>query len=476
MFTCVVGGGCYMVSNQSATFVGCQDDVCGPLNSTLVTITSIDVNEFLGELLQNASTAAFIGLYERGVNESNDWAWVSGNKNRAAAFWAFGEPNNWCRDEDCVLFEPNKGWNDVSCDLSYQCLCEYGQGNATSLDYLMNKPNLTVSTTNWCTKRISHTLGGIQACFWYNDILFRIIYVVLGLPSLITMVYVVGYSLGPAFGKVDFRVVGDETVTASPYGQLLDLPDGSDGYVVLLSKLVEYGAIGEVIYGLALLALGIMSLYHVNGYYFTFAFDAVTAIIMFACKVAVAVSVVAVSRHLSPGARAVAGPWGHLFALSKALMAICALALAVVNFFGFDEHQREAQKLCLPGYIFCWSLLLSLVLQCMSGYAVFRIYERAVSYVDDSKAFAKVIGACLQVLIGCTFGVGIGLGICGALFAFDTPSDNLDPFWCISAAYLIAAALQILSGAAIYASSHRMSLHFGLRGQDNARGVEMRRW
>jgi len=463
-----------MLSNQSATFVGCQDDVCGPLNSTLVTVTSLAINEFLGDILRNASTTAFIGLYERGVNESNDWAWVSGSALRQRAFWAFGEPNNWCRDEDCVLFEPSRGWNDISCDLSYQCLCEYGNGNATSVDFILNKQNLTVSTTNWCTKRVS-SLGGIQACFWYNDTPFRIIFAMLGLSSLVTMVYVVGYSLGPAFGKVAFRVIGDDTVTASPYGQLLDLPDGSDGYVVLLSKLVEYGAFGEVIYGLALLALGIMSLYHVNGYHFTYAYDAVTAFIMFGCKVAVAVSIFAVSHHLSPGARAVAGPWAHLFALSKALMAICALALAMVNFFGFDVNQKEAQKLCLPGYIFCWSLLLSLVMQCMSGFAVFRIYERAISYVDDSKAFAKVIGACLQVLIGCTFGVGIGLGICGALFAFDTPNDHLDPFYGIGTAYLSAAACQIVSGAAIFASNHRMNLHFGLRSQDNARGVEMRR-
>jgi hypothetical protein len=472
-----------MLSNETSTFNGCQDDVCGPLNSTLVAIITPGINEFILNLSRDAGVTPFIGLYERGVNESNDWAWVNGSTATVglstSPHWAPGEPNNWCRDEDCVIIGPY-GWYDAGCDLQNRCLCEYGNGNVTSKDYMENKPNLSVTTVDWCTRRISPTLGGIQACFWYGDTSFRTIFMLLGGPSLLAMLYVLGSSIGAGFGcrgNIAFAADTHDSISSSPYGQLLDLPEGSGNYVMLLCRLVEYGAFGEMLYGVMLLCLALMAMLHVNHYQFDFAFDAVVAIVMCVCKFLVAVSVVAVCRHLSPSAKMVAGPWAHLFAISKGAMGFCALALAAVNFFAFDVTQQRPEKLCMPGYIFCWSLLLSLVMQCMSGFAVHRIFQRAAGYAEDSRVIARVVGCGLQQsFVGCTFGVGIGLGLCSAFFVFDTPTDHFDPFYGIGTTYLAAAICQIVSGVTLVATNNRMKLHFENRSNDNARGVEMRPW
>jgi len=220
-------------------------------------------------------------------------------------------------------------------------------------------------------------------------------------------------------------------------------------------------------------SLAIASLLHVNAIHFSFTVDTLIAGVMCICKLIVTLSVAAVNGRLSPLAQAVAGPWVYVFAITKALMALCSLVIALVNMFAFQRFEQEPAKLCLPGYMFCWSLLLSLVLQCLSGFAIFRIYERAAGYVEDSRVFSRVVGCNWIVLVGSTFGVGLGFGLSGALFVFDSPDDHLDPFYAIGSSYLVAAACQMFSGFALLVGSNRVQDHFAKRG---ARGVEMRSW
>jgi len=472
--------GCYYFSEDTHHMMDCQRDVCGPLNATLVTITNHELNGWLSKQVMNLSLdAAWIGLFERGEDESGDWVWVNGSRTNVSSFWQPGQPDNACVDEDCVVL-PNyniflfpvtdmndsdvpAGWTDVACFTLARCICQTG-GNATSEDFKASEPNLTATgglnfMPNACSKAVGP--GGLAFCFWYRDTGLKAAFSFFAFPCLALMIYAFVCSCGTALGmrtgvgKFDVETDG---VVGSPYGQLLDMPEGGAGFE-FLGQWVVRGAIAEIAYAMALLLLALCVLLHINHWHFSFMVDAFAALTMCICKSAVALSIHIVSCHLSSFAKAVAGPWVSVHAMSMTAMAFCALMLVLINVLVFDEN-TSGKKMCYSGYIFMWSLLASFVCQCASGFAVFRVHERAAGYVEDSRVFSRVVGCNWTLLVNSMFGVGLGLGVCAAFFVFDDPTDRIDPFHAVPGFYALAAVCQIASGFALYMGSKKVKAHF----------------
>merc|ERR1712061_131428 len=104
--------------------------------------------------------------------------------------------------------------------------------------------------------------------------------------------------------------------------------------------------------------------------------------IMFVCKFAVGFSAHVVHRHLAPTSRRIAGNWVLVLSISKFVMALCALALAVV-YMVVAAIDTRSKAFCLIGYVFVWSLLLSNVFQSGAGFALFSIHKRAVRFAGN---------------------------------------------------------------------------------------------
>eukprot|EP00929_Paragymnodinium_shiwhaense_P013186 TRINITY_DN121045_c0_g1_i1.p1 TRINITY_DN121045_c0_g1~~TRINITY_DN121045_c0_g1_i1.p1 ORF type:complete len:512 (-),score=73.18 TRINITY_DN121045_c0_g1_i1:188-1723(-) len=477
---------CFYISNTTATFVECQDQICTPLKSVMASAVSHPENKLLSTLLENSSHGAFVGAFraydqpQDGADQSlGKWAWVDGSmKFMPIPYWAQGEPNSWCVSEDCAIIQPGHvGWADVACGTRQLCICEQGESDKPSNLYLNTRANLTeygFGSYTSCFRRRGDF--GIVACFWYRDFALQTVWTLLGLPSVAIIAYAMGASMGTLTGTRKGRgkltMELHDAMEPSPYGQLLDLPAGDS--FARISNWVTKAAWGEILYAAALLALATTEVFHVQtGFKFSFAVDAAEALVMFFCKMQVALTTFVVSNHLSPYARAVAGPWVIVLAVSKVAMALCALGMAAVSSMVFDSMHGQGQELCSAGYLFCWSLLASLVFQSVGGFAIFQIQERAVASVQNSGVFSSVLGCSWSMLMGGTFGVGGALGLASALFVFDDPTDHIDPFHGIGISYAVAGLCQLLSGFALLMANQKMDVYF--KTHDSAREVEMMR-
>lgn len=123
-------GQCYRLITSGNSWSECES-LCNP--GHIVCINSEQENNMLYSelLLQNIPTGFYIGL--RDVNKESVWKW---QQNCSSTFtnWACGEPNNHRGREDCNVVpgpadslsgELDGKWNDVNCDRSYYCMCEY---------------------------------------------------------------------------------------------------------------------------------------------------------------------------------------------------------------------------------------------------------------------------------------------------------------------------------------------------------------
>lgn len=120
---------CFYISSDPHTFVDCEDLVCEPLGGTLASIRSQEEEAYLERAI--GVGGAYIGGFEAGYDESGNWRWVdSGRIAYGYSHWAPGEPNNYCVDEDCIIFAPYyfDGWIDASCTIDEEvtCICRYG--------------------------------------------------------------------------------------------------------------------------------------------------------------------------------------------------------------------------------------------------------------------------------------------------------------------------------------------------------------
>lgn len=146
---------CFFVSQEFSTFVDCEEKVCEPLGGTLASIRNAEEEAYLERLI--GFGAAYIGGFESGEDESGRWRWVDGGSLTSGySNWAPGDPNNWCVDEDCVLFAPAyfPGWIDASCTIgdSVTCVCRYG--GYSSVSYALGRQNLLSASNDYsdCTK------------------------------------------------------------------------------------------------------------------------------------------------------------------------------------------------------------------------------------------------------------------------------------------------------------------------------------
>ena len=70
---------CYIFTEEKGSMTQCQDRICSGLGATLAVIHDIDTQFSLVNLTQEFQGPAYVGLFERGVNESGDWTWVDGS-------------------------------------------------------------------------------------------------------------------------------------------------------------------------------------------------------------------------------------------------------------------------------------------------------------------------------------------------------------------------------------------------------------
>lgn len=121
------GGGCFLKIQWPARFTQCQDK-CERLGGTMASIRDAAENDWVRDNLASASPL-WLGLFEAGEDESGDWQWVDGYEGGYRS-WNVGEPNEWCTDEDCAIFAPEKfpAWIDASCTVDgwAHCLCREG--------------------------------------------------------------------------------------------------------------------------------------------------------------------------------------------------------------------------------------------------------------------------------------------------------------------------------------------------------------
>mmetsp|Transcript_32950 Transcript_32950/g.102762 ORF Transcript_32950/g.102762 Transcript_32950/m.102762 type:complete len:332 (+) Transcript_32950:3-998(+) len=285
-------------------------------------------------------------------------------------------------------------------------------------------------------------------CFWRGDAGFEAICICLGLPGFAAMAYCVLSAHG-FLRCLPEVLVPTERNTAplkSAYGMLLDVSDVSVDVDRVIESWVMRGTAASLVYATMLLALAVTTVLHMNaGMSITFAIDGLEAFLMFVCKITVGAGAHHVHRRLSHMSRAVAGHWVLVVALAMDAMAVCALALAVVYVWAEVEVQRRSGDYCSPGYVFCWSLILSMVFQSCAAFALYRIQERAELFVADRRFFSNIVGSHWSVLVCGTFGVGAGLWLVGALFVF-SPSRSLAPERWTGLFYFLAAGSQLMSG------------------------------
>lgn len=141
-----VGSGCFKLTEQQSTFVGCQE-LCIQEGGNLASIRSAEENSFVRNMLQDTGALAFIGLFEYGEDESGDWRWVDG-AGLTYEGWALGEPDNWCLDEDCASMASTwNNWFDISCSVESRCVCRYG--GAPSVEYTQSIDALKVASADY---------------------------------------------------------------------------------------------------------------------------------------------------------------------------------------------------------------------------------------------------------------------------------------------------------------------------------------
>lgn len=120
---------CFHVSPMTATYVQCED-YCEEKGGTLASIRDEAENDFVRDFL-GEKTAVYIGMFEAGEDESGDWQWVDGHAPTYQK-WNPGDPNEWCTDEDCVVFSPGLFHDWVGAGVPRRRSRARGRGNAVA--------------------------------------------------------------------------------------------------------------------------------------------------------------------------------------------------------------------------------------------------------------------------------------------------------------------------------------------------------
>ncbi|CAK9105629.1 unnamed protein product [Durusdinium trenchii] len=324
------------------------------------------------------------------------------------------------------------GFFDIACSTQLHCLCQTGRGRRNSLwDVEFNNSlrwdenSLHMNRTYWenymtCFKKRTR-------CWWYNDTTFQLTFVLLSLLCLGCLVF----SLAGCNGGAQREVTLNDATAASNYGQLLEACERQSEVDNTVDRWIVRGAWASMAYGVTLVLLSVTTMCHVNfGIGFGFGVDGLEAVLLSALQVLICGSACMVQKHLSTASRHVVQWWVLAFALAKLGMAVGDFILAIMY---FNETM----------------LMTSMICQSVAGTAFARIHVGAVQQMGGAAQVTKIIGCSGLLLIFTTFGAGMGLGLCGALFIFDNSNDTIDPMAGISITYFGAALCQFLAGAAL---------------------------
>lgn len=473
----------------------CQDRICTSKGATLAVVHDVEVQFFLSNLTHEYQAPAFLGLFERGNNESGDWTWIDGSNMtfetdvnetvNPLAGWAFSEPDNWCLDEDCAalgvdyienysdmkfgifaqMLRPARsvGFFDISCSTQLHCLCQ--TGNVVSEDFLLwefnnsatqDENSLHVNKTYW--ENYATCFHKRTRCWWYTDNNFQMTFVLVSVLCLTGIIF----SMTGCSGGVQREVTLNDATAASNYGQLLEACDRQSEVDSTVDRWIVRGAWASMLYGVMLVLLSVTTMCHVNfGISFGFGVDGLEALALSCLQMLLCGTAVMVQRHLSTSSRSVVQWWVLAFAIAKLGMALGDFVVAIMYFNQtLGGFVKQNASFCTAGYLFLWMLMTSMLCQTVAGTAFARIHVGAVQRMGGTQQVSKVIGCSGLMLIVSTFGAGVGLGICGALFIFDDEDDAIDPMAGISISYFAAALCQFLAGAALLRANSQVRSYF----------------
>lgn len=316
------------------------------------------------------------------------------------------------------------------------------------------------------SQRCMHTLSVDDAFFSalkpasslseFASIWFRaaFIWLLFGVPSALAVAYVVWHmgvglwcSQTPA-SDIDFSGRKVAVGMDSAYGPLIDAVDMDSGEAV--NRWILRGAFCAIMYGWALLALGATLAGHIAGIIgldFGFSLELIAALVMGISKYAVARAACMVHLRLAPVARQVAGIWIMVVAISKLVMSLTAFLGAVV--FG-SLANRDYENICFAEYLFRWSLVLALPLQCLAGVSLWFLMQRAARYAGG---LAHMGGWPIVLILG-NFASGAGVWWAGYL-------SVVHKLHFIVGAFFVAAALgQLMAGTALFMINRNVKEYF----------------
>ncbi len=116
---------CYTIVKDPKIWSAASQDCKANYNGHLVSITSLDEEEFLANTVKtindtSLTTHAWIGLNDQGKEGTFEW---SDGSPINFIYWYQGEPNN-VQSEDCVELVKGLYWNDIACSETYSYICK----------------------------------------------------------------------------------------------------------------------------------------------------------------------------------------------------------------------------------------------------------------------------------------------------------------------------------------------------------------
>ncbi|ELT93458.1 hypothetical protein CAPTEDRAFT_220791 [Capitella teleta] len=118
-----IGRRCYMLNEQLLSWDDARTQ-CMAINGDLASVTSTTDQEFIRELITNAtSSGIWIGGNE--IDQTAGWTWTDGSP-FDFFYWLDGKPDDLTGPEWCieVVKDSNTKWDDAECSIPLQSICK----------------------------------------------------------------------------------------------------------------------------------------------------------------------------------------------------------------------------------------------------------------------------------------------------------------------------------------------------------------